>query len=73
MILRGVFLGSKSEVDWTFNGTGANYVFPKEWDDFISWIPENEREDLIGAYHRRLNGAFGEKGMVVFFFLFVGT
>jgi proline iminopeptidase len=64
MILRGVFLGRKAEVDWTFNGTGANYIFPKEWDDFISWIPENERDNLIDAYHRRLNGEFGEKGIV---------
>jgi proline iminopeptidase len=57
-----VFLGRKKEVAWTFQGQGANYIFPEGWDEFISWIPESERNDVIKAYSRRLNGEMGKEG-----------
>ena len=55
MMLRGVFLMTRSELDW-FYGGGASAFFPDLWADFIDPIPEAERDDLIGAYHRRLMG-----------------
>lgn len=53
LILRGVFLATKSELDW-FYGGGAGRFFPAEWRRFADAIPEAEHEDLIAAYHRRL-------------------
>ena len=54
LILRGIFLGSDRENQWLFGGQGANYLFPDHWHDFIQFIPENERTDLLNAYYKRL-------------------
>lgn len=53
LVLRGVFLGRQSELDW-FYGGGAGRFFPELWERFCDPIPESERDDLIAAYHRRL-------------------
>ena len=29
-------------------------LFPEQWQEFLAPIPEAERGDLLGAYHRRL-------------------
>jgi proline iminopeptidase len=51
-ILRGVFLGRRSEIDWFFGA--LRNVFPEAWQRFAEMIPEAERADLLSAYRRRL-------------------
>ena len=53
MVLRGVFLMTRAELDW-FYGGGAGAFFPELWSRFVNAIPHDERGDLIAAYHRRL-------------------
>ncbi len=53
LILRGVFLMTRTELDW-FYGGGAGKFWPETWARFVAPIPEGERKDLISAYHRRL-------------------
>ena len=53
LVLRGVFLGQRSELDW-FYGGGAGVFFPDLWRQFSHAVPGDERGDLIAAYHRRL-------------------
>jgi len=53
LVLRGVFLMTRTELDW-FYGGGAGSFFPDLWARFTAPIPEAERDDLIAAYHRRL-------------------
>ena len=53
LILRSVFLMTRAELDW-FYGGGAGAFWPDVWRRFTDMIPETEREDLIGAYARRL-------------------
>ncbi|MGB4825771.1 MAG: prolyl aminopeptidase [Paracoccaceae bacterium] len=53
LVLRGVFLMTKSELDW-FYGGGAGAFFPDLWQRFMAPVPDAERGDLIAAYHRRL-------------------
>ncbi|MFC4277151.1 prolyl aminopeptidase [Achromobacter aloeverae] len=55
MILRGIFTIRKSEIDW-FYQEGASHLFPDLWEDYLSVIPPEERDDLVAAYHRRLTG-----------------
>jgi len=54
MILRGVFLCRKQEIDW-FYQQGASRIHPDYWTDFLAPVPELERNDLVSAYHRLLN------------------
>jgi proline iminopeptidase len=53
LVLRGVFLATQQELDW-FYGGGAGAFFPELWARFVNAIPQDERGDLIAAYHRRL-------------------
>lgn len=55
LILRGVFLGREQDLHWFFQ-EGASYIFPDYWQEFCSFIPENERHNLVEAYYRRLTG-----------------
>jgi proline iminopeptidase len=55
LILRGIFLGRRQEIAW-FYQDGAKRFFPDYWQDFVQPIPEEERGDLVAAYHRRLTG-----------------
>jgi len=53
LILRGVFLMTRAELDW-FYGGGAGKFWPEVWARFVSLIPAEEHGDLIAAYHKRL-------------------
>ncbi|WP_372884424.1 prolyl aminopeptidase [Shimia sp.] len=53
LVLRGVFLMMRRELDW-FYGGGAGHFWPEQWERFVGLVPEEERGDLIAAYHRRL-------------------
>ena len=53
LVLRGVFLMTKAELDW-FYGGGAGAFFPELWARFVNPIPQGERKNLIAAYNRRL-------------------
>ncbi len=55
LVLRGIFLVSKPEVQW-FYQSGASRLFPDSYDRYIAPIPEDERDDLLMAFHRRLTG-----------------
>lgn len=55
LVLRGVFLIMREEIDWFHNG-GAGRIHPELWDRFLAPIPEAERGDMVAAYHRRLFG-----------------
>ncbi len=53
LVLRGVFLMMREELDW-FYGGGAGRFWPELWHHFTGLIPQSEHDDLIAAYHRRL-------------------
>src|SRR5690606_31298551 len=53
LILRGIFMVRRAELRW-FYQEGASWLFPDQWERYLAPIPEDERHDLIAAYHRRL-------------------
>lgn len=53
-VLRGVFLGSPDEIEWFLRG--MRRFFPKAQEDFVKWIPQPERHDILTAYEKRLFG-----------------
>ncbi|ARP85036.1 prolyl aminopeptidase [Bordetella genomosp. 9] len=56
LILRGIFTVRRAEVQWYYQA-GASELFPDLWEDFLAPIPEEERGDMVAAYHRRLTGS----------------
>ncbi|UAB77217.1 prolyl aminopeptidase [Erythrobacter sp. SCSIO 43205] len=53
LVLRGVFLARQAEKQWLYS-YGASEIFPEQWDRFTGLIPEDERGDMVAAYHKRL-------------------
>jgi len=53
LVLRGIFLLRKQEVDWLYQ-RGASILYPDAWEPYLAHIPEAERGDLLKAYHSRL-------------------
>ncbi|CAM6012908.1 unnamed protein product [Sphagnum balticum] len=54
LTLRGIFLLRKKEIDWFYEG-GASAIFPDAWELYRDFIPEDERDDFVKAYSKRLN------------------
>lgn len=52
LVLRGIFLMRKAEIDWFLYDMGT--VFPEARRPFVAHIPPEERDDLLEAYWRRL-------------------
>ena len=55
LVLRGIFLLRKWEIDWFYqNPGGAAALYPDLWEPYIAMIPEQERSDMVRAYYNRL-------------------
>ena len=52
LVLRGIFLFDHYEIDWLYKEGGASSIYPDGWEEFVSIIPESERDDLIEAYRQ---------------------
>ena len=53
LVLRSIFTLRRSEIRWFYH-FGASELFPDAFEAFQARIPEDERDDLIAAYYRRL-------------------
>ena len=53
LVLRGIFLCRQKEIRW-FYQEGASAIFPDRFEEYISVIPEGERDDVVAAFYRRL-------------------
>lgn len=55
LVLRGIFTLRRDELQW-FYQEGCSWLYPDAWEAFLAPIPQEERGDLIAAYHKRLTG-----------------
>ena len=53
LVLRGIFLLRPEEIRW-FYQEGASSLYPDTWQNYLAPIPEEERSDLVTAFHKRL-------------------
>ncbi len=60
MVLRGIFLCRKQDIQW-FYQLGTSRLFPDYWQDYLAPIPEPERKDLVRAFYEILTGPDPEK------------
>jgi len=56
LILRGIFLLRQLEFDWYYRD-GTPRLFAEAAREFFALIPEEERHDMVAAYHRRVTAA----------------
>ena len=52
-VLRGIFLCRPKEISW-FYQEGASAIYPDVWEQYLAPITAAERDDMVGAYYRRL-------------------
>ncbi len=53
LVLRGIFLLRKAELDWFYQG-GCSWIYPDAFESYLAPIPAAERGNMIEAYHKRL-------------------
>lgn len=53
LILRGIFMFRRSEIDWLYGG-GPKDLFPDLWEQYISPLSEEERTDIVSVYTKRV-------------------
>jgi proline iminopeptidase len=56
LVLRGIFLLRKREIDW-FYQEGASALFPDAWEDYLGPVPASERGDMVRAYYKLLTSS----------------
>ena len=54
LILRGIFMMTKKELDWFYKKGGASLFWPEKWNAFVEMIPQIEHKNIIKAYNKRL-------------------
>ena len=55
LVLRGIYLLTKAELDWYYQFC-VSEMFPEKWERFLAPIPEAERGNMMAAYRKRLTG-----------------
>ncbi len=53
LVLRAVFLGTNTEVEWAFKGAAKKF-HPDLWNSFVSLLNEKERNNPIESFGKRL-------------------
>ncbi len=53
MVLRGIFLATKREIDYYYNG-GIKTHFPEYWERFIAMVPQSKRGNVISYYWQQM-------------------
>ncbi|KAI9910222.1 hypothetical protein PsorP6_010515 [Peronosclerospora sorghi] len=53
LVLRGIFHLRKEEINFYYQ-QGANFIYPDRWEAYRDAIPEDERDNFLLAYHKRL-------------------
>lgn len=54
LLVRSVFLSGRRDLDWFFQG--AAELLPEAWEAFAAAVAPGERDDMLAALQRRLNG-----------------
>ena len=55
LVLRGIWLLREEELNWWLYG--IRMIQPELWQEFAGFIPEQEQDDLLEAYWKRLTGS----------------
>ncbi len=63
LVLNGIFLGYQVNVEWLHGPHGVARIFPEAYDDYLAFLPEDERGSPLEAYNKIINGK--DKGKAI--------
>jgi proline iminopeptidase len=52
LVLRGIWLARRRDIDWWMRG--VRRIFPEYWEEFVGHLPPGDRDDPVAGYGRRL-------------------
>jgi proline iminopeptidase len=55
LLIYGVFLCSKEEIDWIENGVGSSMLFPNVWDKYYNFLTSKEKKSPLTCYEKLIN------------------
>lgn len=55
LVLRGIFLGRKEDIDWLYKKDGAGQIFYKEYSKFLSVLNEEEKKSPLESYFKHIS------------------
>ena len=53
LVLRGVFLCRKNDIQW-FYQYGASEIYPSYWENYISIVDKAKTDDILSEYHKMI-------------------
>jgi proline iminopeptidase len=56
LVLQGVWLFRRADIDFQFAGGAMRWFAPEGWLRFVEHLPPHERDEPVAAYHRRIHG-----------------
>ncbi|ADV34815.1 Proline iminopeptidase (plasmid) [Mesomycoplasma conjunctivae] len=54
LILRSIFLGRQSDIDWLYQ-EGASYFKPEAYERYTSFLSDKERKNIVNAYYKHIH------------------
>lgn len=56
LVLRGIFLCRKSDIDWLYQN-GVEQFFPEYFEDYMNYLSKEERKDALTSYYKRMTSS----------------
>ena len=56
LILRGIFLLRKLEINW-FYQEGCSFLYPDSWEKYAAIVPDEEKHNYVKSYYNRLTSS----------------
>lgn len=56
LILRGVFLGRRKDINWVYGGVGTAQIFPDQWAQFKAPFEQFSDKEVVTQYYKILSG-----------------
>ncbi|MGX9340561.1 prolyl aminopeptidase [Mycoplasma sp. 4044] len=54
MVLRGIFLGRQSDLEWLYGANGASNFFPRDYEIFTRFAETTDVKTLISFYYEKI-------------------
>ena len=54
MILRGIFLARKQDIDWVYSENGAAKIYPDAWNNLVKDLPLSQQAQPLSAIYQQL-------------------
>ena len=54
LILRGVFLARRQDIDWVYSENGAAKLFPEAWNNLVADLPLSQQVQPLSAIYQEL-------------------